>query len=83
MPLPTGELVAGDASACEHPRGASPSSEPGIFAVSLALTVAWLYLGVSALTDGRSLQGVVGVGLAVAFAGWSIGILRKRRDTGG
>jgi hypothetical protein len=58
-------------------------ANPGIFAVALALTVGWLYLGVSALTDGRSLQGVVGVGLAVAFAGCAIGILRKRRDTGG
>jgi hypothetical protein len=58
-------------------------ANPGIVAVALALTVGWLYLGMSALTDGRSLQGVVGVGLAVGFAGWAIGTLRKRRDTGG
>ena len=58
-------------------------ANPGIFIFALFLSVAWFYLGMSALTDGRKLQGVVGLGLAVVFTAWAISTRRQRHDTSG
>lgn len=47
----------------------------GVFALILA--IGWLYLGVSRLTDGRTLEGVLGLVLALSFIGWAIVTARK------
>lgn len=56
---------------------------PGIVFLYLVFTAGWLYLGTSALTDGRRLQGAVGLGLAMAAAALAMITFRKRRNTSG
>ena len=58
-------------------------ANPGIVFLALVLALGWFLLGVSALTDGRTVQGMVGLGLAVIFPAWTTSIRRKRRDTRG
>lgn len=51
---------------------------PAVFALG------WFYLGLSALTDGRRLQGALGLTLAVAFTGCAVATLRSSaRGTAG
>ncbi len=58
-------------------------ANPSIVFFALVLAIAWFYLGLSALVDGRRLQGVVGLGLAVLFTAWATITRRKRQDTSG
>lgn len=58
-------------------------ANPGMAFLVIVLVIGWLYLGIRAMTDGRRLEGALGLGLAVAMAGWAIGTRRKSRDTGG
>jgi uncharacterized membrane protein YhaH (DUF805 family) len=58
-------------------------SNPGVVFLAVVLAIAALYLGMSALTDGRTAQGVVWLAMAVAYVGWAAVTLRRRRDAGG
>lgn len=61
--------------------GAEPQgvAHPGLLLLAAFLAVGHSALGVSAFTDGRALQGVVGLGIAACFAGWAVATLRRRR----
>lgn len=54
-------------------------ASPGVVVFACLLAVAWLYLGISALTDGRRVQGLIALGLAVASTGLAVTTMRKRR----
>lgn len=58
-------------------------ANPGVVFLALVLATGALSLGMSALTDGGTVQGAVWLVLAVGYAGWAATILRKRRGTGG
>jgi len=58
-----------------EPRRVATSSIARLLPALLALV--WFYLGLSALTDGRRLQGALGLALAVVSTGWAIAMLRS------
>ena len=55
-------------------------ANPGIASFYLVFAIAWLYLGFSAMTDGRTVQGVIGLGLALASSALAVSTRRKRQD---
>ena len=55
-------------------------ANPGMVFSYSVFAIGWLSLGLSAMTDGRTLQGVIGLGLAGASAALAISTARKRQD---
>lgn len=55
-------------------------ANPGIVFFYLLFAIGWLYLGLGAMTDGRTIQGVIGLGLALASLAFAVGTRRKRQD---
>ena len=53
-------------------------ANPGFVFFAVVVALGQTALGVSALTDGRTLQAVVGLGLAAFFGGWATATLRNR-----
>lgn len=57
-------------------------ANPGFVFLAFVLAAGQAVLGTSALTDGRMLQGIVGLGIAALFAGWAVTSLRRRQREG-
>lgn len=60
----------------EEPRRVA---NPGVVFLAVVLVIGALYLGLSALTSGRIVQGVGWLAMAVGYVGWTAIILRRRR----
>lgn len=56
---------------------------PGVVFGHGVLAAGWLYIGLSALTDGRTIQGALGLGLALASSALAYNVWRKRRNERG
>lgn len=54
-------------------------TNPGFVSFAVVVALGQAALGVSAFTDGRTLQAVVGLGLAAFFGGWATATMRKRQ----
>ncbi len=55
-------------------------ANPGVVFLAFVLAVMSVAIGLSALTDGRNVQGGIHLLLALGFVGWGVVTLRKRRN---
>lgn len=57
-------------------------ANPGVAFLAVALIIGAFYLGLSALTTGRTVQGVGWLAMAVGYVGFvAISLRRRRRQT--
>lgn len=54
-------------------------ANPGVVFLAVVLFIGALYLGLSALTSGRTGQGVGWLAMAACYVGWAAIMLRRRR----
>jgi TRAP-type mannitol/chloroaromatic compound transport system permease large subunit len=59
----------------EEPRRVA---NPGVVFLAVVLVIGTLYLGLSALTSGRAVQGVGWLAMAIGYVGWVVILLRRR-----